>query len=182
METKLPIGSRCGIHGHNTESGRCWQCDQDAGRPVQPHVADRIEPGAILYSSWGYDQTNVDYYMVTRTTAKSAWIVPMTAHEDPTGFMSGTAIPLDPMTHTGWCECDHRVANHGTGTMVGGQGYSYCRGAFGDDCDCAELRPRPIVPEMHRIKRSGNGEALSLTSYSAAWLWDGHGKYASHYA
>jgi hypothetical protein len=152
---------------------------------VTPHVATTIEPGAILYSSWGYDQTNIDYYMVTRTTAKSAWIVPMTAHEEQTGFMSGQASPLEPMTHTHWCECKHRVSNHGTVTMTGDD-YGYCRGSFGDDCDCTEVRPEPIKPEMHRIRRdTWDGkvhESLTMTSYSSATLWDGASKYASHYA
>ena len=179
---ELPMGSRCGIHGHNTETGRCWECDQDAGRPVQPHVADIIEPGAILYSSWGYDQTNVDFYMVTRTTKASAWIVPMGSHETQEGFMSGKATPTEPRYVSEWCECDHRVGNHGTGVTVDGPDYSYCRGAYGDECACSELRPRPIKPAMHRIRRYGDRECLSLSSYAGAYLWDGASKYASHYA
>lgn len=151
-----------------------------------PHVATTIEPGAILYSSWGYDQTNVDWYMVTRTTRASAWIVPMSAHEEQTGFMSGQASPLEPMTHSGWCECGHRASNHGTVLNMTGADYSHCRGAYSDACDCPELRPVPIKPEMHRIRRdtwSGEvHESLSLTSYSSATLWDGASKYASHYA
>jgi len=178
--TQLPEGSRCGIHGVNTESGRCYQCD---GWPA-PHVADVIEAGAILFSSWGYDQTNVDYYMVTRTTKASAWIVPMSSHEEQTGFMSGQASPLEPMTATGWCQCDHRTSNHGTVlNMADGPDGTYCRGAYGDDCNCRELRPVPTVPAMHRINRNYRPEGvLSLTSYSAAYLWDGASKYASHYA
>lgn len=36
-----------------------------------------VEVGDIFCSSWGWDQTNVDYYKVVRTTAKSAWLVPI---------------------------------------------------------------------------------------------------------
>ena len=154
--------------------------------PVNPHVASVIEPGAILCSSWGYDQTNVDYYVVTRTTRASAWIVPMTAHEEPTGFMSGRPTPLEPMADTGWCECGHRVSNHETVLNMTGPDYPYCRGAYGDECPCEELRPVPVKPEMHRIRRWGEGESvresLSLTSYSSASLWNGAPMYASHYA
>lgn len=152
-------------------------------KTVTPHVASTIEPGAILYSSWGYDQTNVDYYMVTRTTKASAWIVPMTAHEEQTGFMSGQASPLEPMTHSRWCECQHPVSNHQMVLNMVGEDYSHCRGSYGDECDCQELRPEPIKPKMHRINRSYRPEGiLSLTSYSSAYLWDGASKYASHYA
>jgi len=31
--------------------------------------------GDILYSSWGYDQTNVDFYQVTKVTKKMAYFV-----------------------------------------------------------------------------------------------------------
>lgn len=33
-----------------------------------------FRPGDFLSYSWGYDQTNVDFYRVTRTTEKSVWI------------------------------------------------------------------------------------------------------------
>lgn len=29
-----------------------------------------IKPGDIFYTSWGYDQTNVDYYVVTRLVGR----------------------------------------------------------------------------------------------------------------
>lgn len=85
-----------------------------------PHVAEKIEPGAILYSSWGYDQTNIDYYMVKRVTKSSAWIVPMTQNETPrAGYspMSGFTIPLEPLEFSQWCKCDHRVSNHDDGEL-----------------------------------------------------------------
>lgn len=150
---------------------------------VQPHVAEKIEPGAILYSSWGYDQTNIDYYMVTRTTKSSAWIVPMTAHEEPSGFMCGHSTPLEPMTHTNFCECGHSVHRHQHVLNMVGPDYHVCSEG---SCECRSPQPQAIVPELHRIKRYdyGNGkhEALHLTSYSSASLWDGREQYASHYA
>ncbi len=33
-----------------------------------------IIPGTIFVATWGYDQTNVDYYEVTRATAKTVWL------------------------------------------------------------------------------------------------------------
>lgn len=32
------------------------------------------EVGDILYSSWGYEQTNVDFYQIVRTSDKSVWV------------------------------------------------------------------------------------------------------------
>ena len=37
--------------------------------------------GDTLVNTWGYDQTNQDFYIVTRTTPKSVWIAPVAALE-----------------------------------------------------------------------------------------------------
>lgn len=44
---------------------------------IDPHPAQQIEIGAILVSSWGYDQTNVDFYVVVEMTAKTVKLLPM---------------------------------------------------------------------------------------------------------
>lgn len=36
-----------------------------------------IVPGDVFYTSWGYDQTNVDFYLVTRVTAAKAEVTPI---------------------------------------------------------------------------------------------------------
>ena len=38
-----------------------------------------FKPGDILYNSWGYDQTNIDFYQVTRCTKASVFIRPIKA-------------------------------------------------------------------------------------------------------
>lgn len=158
----------------------------DAGGVV-PHVADRIEPGAILYSSWGYDQTNIAYYLVTRTTKASAWIVPMRHAETPAEFMAGWTTPLEPITHSDHCaNCGHVSHNHRSVIVVGGEDYRTC--TYGgewndaDSCGCRDYRPTPIVAKPHRIRRSSYGDSLHLTSFNGAYLWDGRSLYATHYA
>ena len=47
----------------------------------------------ILSYSWGYDQTNIDWYKVTRVTAKSVELTPIAGSYEETGFMSGTTVP-----------------------------------------------------------------------------------------
>jgi hypothetical protein len=37
------------------------------------------KPGDIIYNSWGYDQTNIDFYQVTRCTKASVFIRPIKA-------------------------------------------------------------------------------------------------------
>jgi hypothetical protein len=52
--------------------------------------------GDILVSSWGYDQTNIDFYKVIGLTAKSVKIVKIgqQIHEQ-TGWLQETVLP-DP--------------------------------------------------------------------------------------
>ncbi|MDE2344392.1 MAG: hypothetical protein KGL63_13575 [Betaproteobacteria bacterium] len=50
--------------------------------------------GDILVSSWGYDQTNIDYYQVTAIHGKnSVTIRPIAAASKDTGYMTGESVP-----------------------------------------------------------------------------------------
>jgi len=57
--------------------------------------------GDILVSSWGYDQTNVDFYAVTKVSGKRVWIREIAADYQETGFMSGKTWPAMPIQFTG---------------------------------------------------------------------------------
>jgi len=68
---------------------------------------DRFNDGAdvddILVCSWGYDQTNVDFYKVTRRTKASVWLVKIGQKLVPgsEGFMSEQVTP-DPDHIRAW--------------------------------------------------------------------------------
>lgn len=62
-------------------------------KPVQKNE-DAPKVGDIWYSQWGYDQTNIDYYQVTKVTKAMVWLTPIGSHTTETGFMSGECIPL----------------------------------------------------------------------------------------
>jgi len=50
--------------------------------------------GQIVEHTWGYDQSNVDYFLITKRTAKFVTLQPIgkkNVHE--TGFMSGKCEP-----------------------------------------------------------------------------------------
>lgn len=34
----------------------------------------RLVPGTIVYASWGYDQTNIDYWQIVRRKGRTAWV------------------------------------------------------------------------------------------------------------
>ena len=40
---------------------------------IKPYTEPKhnIKPGDIFYNSWGYEQTNIDFYQVVKTTAKT---------------------------------------------------------------------------------------------------------------
>lgn len=89
----------------------------------------KLEPGAILVASWGYDQTNLNWYQVTaKIGARTVELRPIAAESEDSSSMSGTARGLKDQ-FTG--EPFRRLAN-GDGVRV-------------DDCRRAYLwdgRPR----------------------------------------
>lgn len=66
---------------------------------ITPHASESFEPGAILECSWGYDQTNVDYYVVIKRTTSPKGTVTLTlaslatGPSVETGFMAGRCEP-----------------------------------------------------------------------------------------
>ncbi len=62
----------------------------------------KFKVGSILSSSWGYDQTNVDFYKVVKRTKKSLWLIEIgsSSVEGSEGFMSDKVVP-NPEAETG---------------------------------------------------------------------------------
>lgn len=52
-----------------------------------------LQVGDVLESSWGYDQTNIDYYQVTKRSDKCVWIRPIKARSDGSGW-TGDCVPM----------------------------------------------------------------------------------------
>lgn len=58
----------------------------------------KLQVGHILYTSWGYDQTNTDFYQVTALKGETMVIVQKLASStEETGFMSGKTLPADKL-------------------------------------------------------------------------------------
>jgi hypothetical protein len=49
--------------------------------------------GDVFRCSWGYDQTNIDYYEVIAVTGKSATICRIGCLSEETGFLQGNSVP-----------------------------------------------------------------------------------------
>jgi len=66
------------------------RADRAADRKAFAHT---LQVGDVLVSSWGYDQTNVDFYQVVAVVGKSVDIRPIGQQYQETGFMSGDCVP-----------------------------------------------------------------------------------------
>ena len=117
------------------------------------------EVGDFLYSSWGYDQTNVQFYKVVKVSKASVWLQEwQNKVSNVVGWASEYVVPGDAAK-------------------------SYVNHQYGEDgfhslgCEeCAEV----FAPV--EVKRWSKYGGVSFSSYKGAWLWDGQPKYASHYA
>jgi hypothetical protein len=68
------------------------------------------EVGSVLVSSWGYDQTNVDFYQVVRVSAASVWVVPMSQKVvEANSYMSEYVVPNEPVFERVWRDSDSGV-------------------------------------------------------------------------
>lgn len=64
-------------------------------RDERNNVATKLQVGSILRSSWGYDQTNIDYYEVTALIGtKTCEIRSIAKETEETGFMQGKCVPV----------------------------------------------------------------------------------------
>jgi hypothetical protein len=63
-----------------------WRADRN-----RPHS---LAVGDIVYNSWGYDQTNIDFYAVVRASEHFVWLRPLKQQTEETGFMSGRTRPI----------------------------------------------------------------------------------------
>jgi hypothetical protein len=108
-------------------------------------ITTKPEVGQILYSSWGYDQTNIDFYQIVRATDKgTVWLLPMSrVIVEETGFMSYQVAPGEVMTEREVYDWDDEVGR--------------------------VARKVKIEPARHRWSKWGS---VNLSSYASAFPWD----------
>jgi hypothetical protein len=82
-------------------AGLTQSADAKAARAkAKAEWTNPLKAGDILYTSWGYDQTNVEFYAVTRVSGRRTWVREIAAEYEETGFMSGRTWPAEPTTFT----------------------------------------------------------------------------------
>jgi hypothetical protein len=116
---------------------------------TQPKVGD------ILYSSWGYDQTNIEFFKVVKVSEFSVWIQEIGKKVvEVTGWAHQNVVPVD--------SAEYQVRNWDNEK---------------DDWDNVNT----FITKTHPIQRKkiqdyGDGYGVSLNSFSSAWIWDGKPK------
>lgn len=111
---------------------------------VEQNVTDGIKVGDFWTSSWGYDQTNIDFYKVTKVTSKSIYLQRWTVK---------------------------RVGSEGIHNMVVPGDSAYTRHTWDEQGKPVMLE---VVPKIHRVRKGGyKGFSVSVASYANAYPWDG---------
>lgn len=68
--------------------------DYKAKRKAESKAPRKLEVGHILYTSWGYDQTNIDFYQVTALKGETMiQVQKLASATSETGFMCGKSLP-----------------------------------------------------------------------------------------
>lgn len=113
------------------------------------------EVGSVLVASWGYDQTNVDFYQVVKASKASVWVLPMSQEVvKANSFMSEYVVPKEVVK-------EHFVWQWDVEAQVN-----------------VKVQ-KEVKPEMYRWNKYG----YAKVGYGqAAQVWDGKEKYQSHYA
>lgn len=77
-------------------------------RAKRQAAVNTLKVGDIVNTSWGYDQTNVDFFVVTRATSKTVWVRRVAKDGEATGWAQGRCWPAMPIRMIG-DETTHRA-------------------------------------------------------------------------
>jgi hypothetical protein len=97
-----------------------YKADRLAERKTKMSSPHNLKVGDVLHGSWGYDQTNPEYWQVTKLIGKRmVEISELCLESEETGFMSGQCVPL-PGKFTG--KVKRSVVNESGSVRL----YDYC--------------------------------------------------------
>lgn len=88
-----------------------------ARRAVSKAWVNPLTVGEILNTCWGYDQTNVEFYVVTRVSGRRVWVREIAQDSEATGLAQGKCWPAMPIQMVG-PETMHMAQPAGTGVTV----------------------------------------------------------------
>lgn len=70
------------------------RAQEQAARRQKSSDGHTLEVGHVFYNSWGYEQTNIDFYQVVRVTRCGVFVRPVKSKQtDTTGWLTGKVVP-----------------------------------------------------------------------------------------
>lgn len=70
--------------------------DHSPYKDIKPKVLTSYDTGAIVYDSWGWEQTNIDYYCIVKRSGQFVTLLPMKKASGPEiGFMTRKETPKE---------------------------------------------------------------------------------------
>ena len=118
-------------------------------------MSEKFEVGSFAYYSWGYDQTNIDWFKVVKRNEKSVWFVPVKKDKDySNSYMSGQSVPVDEpvLVKKDW-------------KMVDG-----------------EIQEVEVSTEFRKLVKSGYMGEVCGNDFGNIYPWDGKPKFFSEWA
>jgi len=100
----------------SVEHSITFRAEQAAKIKAKPNT---FKVGDIVNTSWGYDQTNVSFYAITRVSQSCVWVRAVKQDYEATGHMCGRCWPSMPIEMVGE-ETRHVV--RGGGFSIDGHG------------------------------------------------------------
>lgn len=92
-----------------------WESEK-ASRRAKRQEAHTLQVGDVVVNSWGWEQTNVDFYRVVKTSANFVWLAELGSQMVPgrdVSAMSGYCIPATSDKHSGKPAIKHRADSSG---------------------------------------------------------------------
>jgi len=89
---------------------------QERKEYIKKHFQNPFKVDDILHNSWGYDQTNCEYYQIVATTRATVTLRPIKSEavKDSQGFMSEMVTPVKDAFCKGFLGALKRYAGMGT--------------------------------------------------------------------
>jgi hypothetical protein len=75
--------------------------EKAARKAAKAAWTNSLKVGEILYTCWGYDQTNTEFYVVTKVSGRKVTLAQIAADYSATGDMTGKTWPAMPVRITG---------------------------------------------------------------------------------
>ena len=73
---------------------RAWKLKKEQERAARKAFENPLKVGDILYGSWGYEQTNVDFYEVVKVSGRKITLALLAQKCKEDGWLRGHCVPV----------------------------------------------------------------------------------------